>query len=234
MTYLCETCPVRQTGICATMIGADKINPEIARERKSRTLPAKRYMQTPANRGEELRIIRHGWAASIATSSTGGAHISQVLLPGDPVGAALLPPNTPPQKIRTVRTLTPVEYCSFDAPFVRQLLMDHEWARELLFDITHQRALDLQARLADLGLRDAEGRIVSLLLEIYQRLEARGLASDGHCEFPMKQQSIGEATGLTQVHVSRVMKTLRERKLLWIDKKGLHIPDLERVRTLLS
>ena len=213
------------------MIGKDKINTDIAQERRTKTLPAKRYMQTHANRGDEMRIIRQGWAASVVTFPGDGVHISQVLLPGDVVAAVILPPETEP---RTVRSLTDVEYCSFDGDFVNGLLERHDWARQLNMKYTHLRVLELQERLANLGMRDAEGRIVSLLLEIYQRLERRGLASDGYCEFPISQQNIGQATGLTQVHVSRVMKSLRENELLWIDKKGLQIPDVERASNFLA
>ena len=213
------------------MIGADRIDPDIASQRKSRSLPAKKYLQTAKDPGNDLRIIRKGWAATVVNCGAAGNHISQIVLPGEAVAAELASPVAPP---RTVRTLTPVEYCSFDKTFVRSLLREHEWARQLLLDVTYQRTLDLQARLADLGVRDAEGRIVSLLLDIYCRLQTRGLAEDGQCEFPLSQQTVAEATGLTQVHVSRVMKTLRERELLWIDRHVLHIPDAERVRSLLD
>lgn len=231
MSFLCETCPLRQTGVCAKLIGAEEINPEIASKRESRSLPAKRYLQTSGNPGNELRIIREGWAATIADCGSAGVHVSQILLPGDPVAAALASSAVPP---RTVRSLTALEYCGFDGGFIRTLIRENEWAQQLLLDITYQRTLDLQARLADLGVRDAEGRIVSLLLDIYRRLETRGLASGGTCDFRLSQQIIAEATGLTQVHVSRVLKTLRERKLLWTNKQTLHIPDVERAQHLLQ
>lgn len=230
MTFLCENCTLRRTSVCARLIGADGVNATVAAQRETRTVPAKRYLQTATNAGNEVRIIRKGWAASVSDSPTTGAHVAQLVLPGDVVGAALLPPGITP---RTVRTITPVEYCSFDADFIRTLLDEHDWARQLLLDVAYQRASDLQKRLADIASRDAEGRVASFLLDIYLQLETRGLAAEGHCECPLSQQCIADATSLTQVHVNRVLKKLREKNLLRIEKQVLHIPDVESVQRML-
>jgi CRP/FNR family transcriptional regulator, anaerobic regulatory protein len=65
--------------------------------------------------------------------------------------------------------------------------------------------------LANLGLRGATERIAHLLLEIYVRL--RGNLPDNPGEtlhLPLSQGHIGQALGLTDVHVSRTLQVLRE------------------------
>jgi CRP-like cAMP-binding protein len=65
-----------------------------------------------------------------------------------------------------------------------------------------------------LGRLDAEGRIAHLMCELYTRLEMVGLAADDQFALPLKQADLAEASGLTGVHVNRVLRSLRERGLL--------------------
>jgi CRP-like cAMP-binding protein len=64
------------------------------------------------------------------------------------------------------------------------------------------------------GRRTALARIAHLLCELNTRLEVAGL-SDGHTfRLPMTQADLADATGLTAVHVNRMLKQLRDRSLL--------------------
>lgn len=60
-----------------------------------------------------------------------------------------------------------------------------------------------------MGRRSAYGRTAHLFCEMYLRQEAVGRAADLQCSMPMRQTDLADATGLTTVHVSRVLKALR-------------------------
>jgi CRP-like cAMP-binding protein len=64
-----------------------------------------------------------------------------------------------------------------------------------------------------LGRLDAIGRIAHLLSELDARLAMVGLSVDGRYRLPLTQADLGEACGLTGVHVNRVLRALRERDL---------------------
>ena len=70
-----------------------------------------------------------------------------------------------------------------------------------------------------IGRLEAIGRIAHLLCETNARLAAVGLAADGRFEFPLTQADIGEACGLTSVHVNRTMRRLRETGLAEIGNR---------------
>src|SRR5207248_753797 len=58
--------------------------------------------------------------------------------------------------------------------------------------------------LANIGLRDARHRIAHLLLELYARVRGRLPAERGETiQLPLSQGQIGQALGLTYVHVCR-------------------------------
>jgi CRP-like cAMP-binding protein len=62
--------------------------------------------------------------------------------------------------------------------------------------------------------RDAKTRIAHLLCEFGVRLESLGLGDRLSYEFPMTQEQLADATGMTPVHVNRSLKELEERGLI--------------------
>jgi CRP-like cAMP-binding protein len=77
----------------------------------------------------------------------------------------------------------------------------------------------------NLGRRDARARIAHLLCELADRLKASG-ASDGHMhDFPLTQEQIGDATGLTAVHTNRTLQSLRKDGLISLSSNRLTILD---------
>lgn len=67
---------------------------------------------------------------------------------------------------------------------------------------------------ANIGRRDARTRIAHLLCEFSLRLKLAGLGGDDICELPMTQEQLGDATGLTSVHVNRTIRALEAEGLI--------------------
>lgn len=73
---------------------------------------------------------------------------------------------------------------------------------------------------ANVGSRQAYGRVSHLLCEMVVRLNAVGLADQHSCDLPITQTELGAATGLSTVHVNRTLQTLRRKKLIrWQDSR---------------
>ena len=60
-----------------------------------------------------------------------------------------------------------------------------------------------------LGRREAYGRMAHLLCELYVRLKAVGLANGHGYEMPLTQAELGDALGLSTVHVNRTLQDLK-------------------------
>jgi CRP-like cAMP-binding protein len=67
---------------------------------------------------------------------------------------------------------------------------------------------------ANVGRRDARTRIAHLFCEFGMRLKHAGLAEETGYELPMTQEQLGDATGLTPVHVNRMIKSLEAEGLI--------------------
>jgi CRP-like cAMP-binding protein len=84
--------------------------------------------------------------------------------------------------------------------------------------------------IANVGRRDARTRIAHLLCEFSLRLKVAGLGQETDYELPMTQEQIGDATGLTPVHVNRTIKGLEADGL--IDRSNprvVHIGDWRKL-----
>jgi CRP-like cAMP-binding protein len=62
------------------------------------------------------------------------------------------------------------------------------------------------------------------------RLGAIGLAEDHACDLPITQTEVGEALGLTAVHVNRVLQQMRAEGLIETKGTRLTIPDWDRLK----
>jgi CRP-like cAMP-binding protein len=83
----------------------------------------------------------------------------------------------------------------------------------------------------NVGRRPALKRIAHLLCEFARRLEVAGLGTKDGYQFPMTQEQLADAVGLTPVHVNRTLKQLEAQDLIVRHKRFIEIPDWERLRT---
>jgi CRP-like cAMP-binding protein len=82
----------------------------------------------------------------------------------------------------------------------------------------------------NVGRRTSISRIAHLLCEVALRMEAADLSKDGKYQLPLTQEQIADATGLTPVHVNRVLKELGRLGLILRDKRSVSIPDWDQLR----
>jgi CRP-like cAMP-binding protein len=74
-----------------------------------------------------------------------------------------------------------------------------------------------------IGRLEATGRVAHFLCETQARLRVVGMATDDRFHLPLTQQDIGEACGLTSVHVNRTLRRLREAGLVELANREVHV-----------
>lgn len=77
----------------------------------------------------------------------------------------------------------------------------------------------------NVGRRDARQRIAHLLCELALRLKAAGLSHGPTFDFPLTQEQLADATGLTPVHTNRTLQALRRSGLISLSASKLTILD---------
>ena len=84
----------------------------------------------------------------------------------------------------------------------------------------------------DLGSRDSVERIARLMCEMLIRYRVIGETTDDSFPFLLTQEELAEATGMTPVHVNRMLQQLRAEGLIELTGKTLTVLDpkgLQRV-----
>ena len=157
-----------------------------------------------------VALVLDGWACHRAGSADKPGEIYAFVLPGDAIGALPGAGPSPPGAF-TALTLT----LSVD---VAPLLVLDENGAQLYPDLV--KALDgLRARterllldhLERLGARNARGAISHLLLELYGRQAELGVTTGPRFPFPIERFCLGEAIGITDLHLGRLLSDLVKR-----------------------
>jgi CRP/FNR family transcriptional regulator len=217
----CACCPFRREGICAAVIDARS---DKHRRKAEGTTRARQYVFRPGEEPGRVVVIREGWAARFVHVPDGRRQVLSILVPGDIAGAELVMRSS----IRVpVQALNDISYCSFGVNDLKEISYDDPALVWSFLDICTSNRKESESRLVDLGRRNAEQRLARLVLELHRRLRSRGLADETSMPFPLRQQTIADALGLTQVHVSRVMSSFRDGNVLQVIGGRLFISDME-------
>jgi CRP-like cAMP-binding protein len=79
--------------------------------------------------------------------------------------------------------------------------------------------------IVNVGCRDAKARIAHLLCELALRYGIDVHAADAAFPFPITQEHIGYATGLTAVHVNRTLKALKDSGAVSLGGRAVRVLD---------
>ncbi len=125
----------------------------------------------------------------------------------------------------SLRTLTKGLFCRMKRAEVRGRIAASEAALNIIGKICVENGRAKNELLLDLGRRNADERIAHLILTLTERLDRLGLARDGDYPFPLRQRDIADATGLTPVHVGRMIAKFRGSRLIELSAGRLRIVD---------
>src|SRR6185312_10170426 len=80
------------------------------------------------------------------------------------------------------------------------------------------------------GRRSASTRLANLFCELFERLSRVGLVRMSAYELPLTQQDLADVSGLSVIHVNRVLQQFRREGLLRLSGGLLQIVDLPQLR----
>jgi CRP-like cAMP-binding protein len=212
----------------------DVVDPQ--EERLLRSLPAQlkamRASRTLVRAGvplTECTLLIDGIVCRYRDLADGQRQIMELHLPGDflDLHSFIL------KKLEhNVGSLTPVRYLTVPHAAIRAITEESPHLARLLWFSTLLDAAIHREKILSVGRRSAASRIAHLFCELYVRLQLVELAGELRYRLPLTQGDLADATGLTSVHVNRMLKRLRDDGLLTFRSGDVEIHDWEGLSRL--
>jgi CRP-like cAMP-binding protein len=191
-----------------------------------REIAARQDLIREGDKPGPIFVILQGWACRYKILPEGTRQITAFLMPGDScdMHASVLDIME-----HTISTLTPARVCMIPRKTIEDLILTRPtltrafWWTQLVDEDT------LRAWIVSMGRRGSLERVAHLMCELYVRARNIGLTDGDRFELPLTQVVLGDALGLTAVHVNRVLRKLRLSGVMELTSGSLIIADIAKL-----
>ena len=193
----------------------DMIQPRLSGSGSSSARPIRRYAAGTAIFGTDSRhpcvlYVESGWAISSKVMWNGARILTDFFLHGDILSSA-----SAAMSQETIHAVSDVGCVELADPASAGGNAAASAVPVIITVELMKRHARMAERLASIGRRDAFCRTGHLLLELAHRAgKSSRYGLDGF-ECPLRQSDMGDALGLSTVHISRVLKEMRVGGLLY-------------------
>jgi CRP-like cAMP-binding protein len=194
---------------------------------QQRTMEPATYMVREGETVENCVLLLTGFAYRHKITGDGQRQIMAIHMPGEFLD---LQNSLLGLADHNVQALTRCEVAIVPIAALRKLAEDRPRVGQAMWIDTLVDAAIFREWIVNVGRRDSISRLSHLLCEIALRLEEAGLAKDRRYELPMTQEQLADCTGLTPVHVNRVLKELGRMGLIARDRRSVQILEWDRLQ----
>ncbi len=215
MQLSCYQCELRQCGLFKPVSPEELATIDDLKKQHIK-LSAGAEIIRAGEESPELYTLYAGWAFRFKTLPDGRRQILNFQLPGDLLGlqAAMFDAAQ-----HGIEALTDVELCRLPRRDVWALFGNMPG---LAFDVAWLGAREesiVDDNLTSVGRGSATERVAALIVALYKRLKLLGHVVDDSFEFPLTQQHLADALGLSLVHTNKTLAKLR-RMGMFTGKNG--------------
>ena len=194
---------------------------------KIRRLEAQSYILREGDRPDRCGVLLEGYAFRHKLTGDGSRQILAINIPGEALDFQNLFLE---EADHNVQMLTRGVIADVPREAIEDLVARHfEVGRAILISSLVEASI-FREWVVNIGQRDSRSRIAHLLCEFAYRLNAQALHAGDIYELPITQEQLADATGLTPVHVNRVLQALQREGLIERDRRMIRFPNWERMR----
>jgi CRP-like cAMP-binding protein len=185
------------------------------------------YLVEEGERATDCALLLSGFAYRQKLVSDGARQIISIHIPGEFVD---LQNSMLHISDHNVQSLNRSEVALVPAAALRHLAHNNPVIGRAIWLDTLIDSSIFREWVVNVGRRDARTRIAHLLCELALRLEASGTGAEATYPFPLTQDQLADATGLTPVHTNRTLQSLRKDGLISLSSNSLKVLDWDRLR----
>lgn len=196
--------------------------------RSPRAVPSDQDVIREGDETSVVHLIVEGFACRYKLLNDGSRQIVAFLIPGDFCNLHVFILRI---MDHSIATLSPAHMVEIPRARILEMTERPALARSLWWATLVDEAI-LREWLLNNGQREAEERIAHLLCELHARLDVVGLVTGDRFSLPITQAEIGDALGLSAIHVNRSLQILRAQNLITLRHRELVINDPDRLKAL--
>ena len=178
---------------------------------RTRTLQPRQDIVRDGDKPSQCCLILDGWACRYKLLSEGRRQIFSFHIAGDIPDLQSLHIHTMDHSLCTLTEST-VAFIPHES--IRDLTAGFPGVAAILWRDTLIDAGIFREWMVGMGRRSAFEQVAHLFCELYLKLQAVGLAESYRCPLPVTQTDLGDALGLSNVHVNRVLQEMRGKSLI--------------------
>ena len=175
------------------------------------------------DRFQYLYAVRSGTFKSTLTLLDGREQVTGFPMAGELMG---LDGVASGQHASNAIALEDAEICSIPYGHLSELAAEHPGLQQVVSRLMSREIVREHGLMALLGMMNAEERVAAFLLNVSQRLKARGW-SPREFHLRMTRADIGSYLGMKLETVSRTLSAFQQQRLLDVDKKHVRIVDMD-------
>lgn len=180
-------------------------------EERERPLRRGATLQREKERTSDIYILRRGMLMSSVLLDDGSRQILRVHFAGDMVGASAMIYR---EATETITALSDCVVAPFDRAAFAALFTNHPRLTALIMVYNQIERAALTDRLAALGRTSAKARVAAILIDMRNRMRMLDKGIETSFVLGLTQEEIGDATGLTAVHVNRMIRQLEDEGMI--------------------
>jgi CRP-like cAMP-binding protein len=187
------------------------------------------YLVREGDAPEQCAVLLSGFAYRQKLTGSGTRQIVSMHIPGDALDFQHLFLDVADHN---VQTLTRADVATIPRKALRDLARARSAIGNAIFVSTLVEGSISREWVLNIGRRDARSRLAHFLCEFAVRLDVLGLTPGQDYELPMSQEQLGDALGLTAVHVNRTIKSLEADGLLTRNRRRVSFPRWDALRDI--
>jgi CRP-like cAMP-binding protein len=219
----CPLCPIRNLALFEA-VNEDLLGWTQKFRSQQYILDARRLLYREGEIVEESYTLFEGWVMLFKTLPAGKRQVLRFALPGDFLGSrgGGVPVN------HSALAITDCVLCGFPQDRLNQLFSERPEIVSRLVSLQQRDMAQCYDHIMSVGQKSAIESIACMLIDLYDRcLEVDPTMRPESICFPLSQEEVADYAGITLVHVSRVIKALRDQGVLENGHRMIRILDTD-------
>lgn len=182
--------------------------------------------------GEEatsMFVVKSGWMYAYSVLPDGRRQVLDIYCPGDILGLRDIAFD---YSLNAVAAACDAVLCPFPKSAMDDVFSESPRLATLLYSLGMLENIVVIDRLKTTARQDARERLCYFFLQLFSRLKITNPQLTTKFRLPLTQELIGDALGLSQVHVNRTIRQIEKEGIIKRDGQDIEFLDIDQMRRI--